>query len=88
MTHVSAGHFSRLNASLKVPLEPTTDTFNVSVPFIVNTQAIHMNQEVIVKTKPIATGKKKEKAPATVSAFDQLAQNDKKKRRTTPAKSG
>ena len=88
VTSVFACSFSPLNESLKVPLAPATDTFTVSMPFIVNTRDIQMNQEVILKANPIATGKKKDKTPPTVSAFDQLAQQDKKKRRTTPARSG
>ena len=85
VTHVSACSFSQLNPSLKVPLEPAASTFGVSVPVIVNTRCIEANTEVILRAnhpQSQTDNKKKDKAPPTAIAFDQLAQQEKKKRKT------
>ena len=78
LTHVMACSFSAVTSSAaKVP--PTTNTFSLSVPFIVNTQAIEMGKEVILKWKP--TDNKRKHAAADTNAFDQIAQRDKRQRR-------
>ena len=84
MTHVCACSFNPLNDALRVPLEPGTDTFVVSVPVIINTQPIQMNTEVILKASQ-SDNQKKHKAPPTATAFDQLAKQEKKKRKPASA---
>ena len=77
-THVMACSFSAVtSAAAEVP--PTTNTFSLSVPFLVNTQAIEVGKEVILKWKP--TDNKKKHGVADTNAFDQILHKDKKQRR-------
>ena len=75
LTHVMTCSFSAVTSSAaKVPL--TTNTFSLPVPLIVNTQAIEIGKDVILKWKP--TENKKRHAAADTNAFDQIAKQDKK----------
>ena len=77
-THVVACPFNAVtSAAATVP--PTTNTFSLSMPFIVNTQAIEAGKEVILKWRP--TDSKRETGAADTNAFDQILQQDKKQRR-------
>ena len=71
LAHVMACSFNAVT-SAAVGVPPTTNTFSLSVPFIVNTQ-VGMGKEVILKWKP--TDNKKRNAAAD-NAFDQIAQQD------------
>ena len=78
LTHVVACSFSAVT-SATAKAAPTTNTFSLSVPFIVNTHAIEAGKEVILKWTP-AFNKRKNGA-ADTTAFDQILQQDKKQRR-------
>ena len=67
--------------SAAAKITPTTNTFSLSVPFIVNTQAIATGQEVILKWKPTDINKRKNVAADTKNAFHQIQKQDKKQRR-------
>jgi hypothetical protein len=80
LAHVVACSFSAVtSAAAKVP--PTTNTFSLSVPFIVNTQAIEMGKEVILKWKPTENKRKIVDGAADTTVFDQLHKQDKRQRK-------
>ena len=83
VTHVTACSFKPLSDSITGKMEPATDTYSVSIPIIVNTKALDANTEVILKHAPRKEEKRK-KEPKLETAFDQLAQQDRKKRKTKP----
>ena len=75
LIHVVACSFRAVtSAAANVP--PATNTFAVSVPFIVNTKTIEMGDEVLLKWKP--TLPKRKTCAADTNAFDQILQQDKK----------
>ena len=77
-SHVAACAFKAVtSAAATVP--PTTNTFSLSVPFIINTQAIEAGKEVILKWRP--TDSQRKTGAADTNAFDQILQQDKKQRR-------
>ena len=77
-THITACSYKAVTSGGAQVL-PITDTFSVSVPFIVNTQAIAMGEEVILKWKP-QESKRKHVAVAP-NAFDQIRQQDRRERK-------
>ena len=66
------------SSAANVPL--ATNTFSLSVPFIVNTQPIQAGKEVILTWTPTAN-KRKESSSTSENAFDQILRKDKKERR-------
>ena len=66
------------SAAATVP--PTTNTFSLSVPFIVNTRAIEVGKEVILEWRPTEDIERKNNDAAGTNAFDQILQQDKKRR--------
>ena len=80
-THVMACDFKAVSTT-GAPVRPTTDTFSLTVPCIVNTVAIEAAEEVILKWKPLENKRKQGAGPTT--AFDQLRQQEKKQRRAKP----
>ena len=77
-THVMACSFQPLSSAVAA-LAPATDTFTVTLPCIVNMQPIVARGEVILKWKPPP---EKRTNPATeTNAFDQIAHNDKRRKR-------
>ena len=87
LAHVMACAFTAVT-SAAAKIIPATNTFSLSVPFIVNTQAIAMGQEVILKWKPTDINKRKVVAADTENAFDQFQQQDKKQRRAKAKSAG
>ena len=83
VTHVMACSFDGTPGDA-APLTPATDTYTVSVPWIVNTKQIRAGEVVIVKGNP-KTLKKKAPPPEerNTTAFDQIAKREKKKARPT-----
>ena len=78
-THVAACSFRAVSSTV-VTVLPATDTFSLSVPFIVNTQPIQAGKEVILTWTPTAN-KRKESSSTSENAFDQILRKDKKERR-------
>ena len=77
LTHVMACSFNAVT-SAAAEVHPTCSTWSLSVPFIVNTQAIEVGKEVILKWKPTDTKRKKDAAGTIV--FDQILQKDRMQR--------
>ena len=77
-THLTACGLLELN-SIVLEVPAITNTYKVSLPFIVNTQPIEAGQEVVLKWSSAA--KKKEKAVKRErTAFDQLKTAQKRSR--------
>ena len=64
------------------PVRPTTDTFSLTVPCIVNAGTISMGEEAESKWKP--SENKRKHGAGTATVFDQLRQEEKKQRRAKP----
>ena len=79
LTHVMACDFNAVTSAADAEVPPATNTFSLSVPSIVNTQAIEMGKEVILKWKP--TDNNMRNAAADTNAFDHIAQQDTRQRR-------
>jgi hypothetical protein len=77
MSHLMACSFDNLPT-----LNPTTDTFSVSLPFIVNTLAISSGSEVIVQRTHNPT-KTPKKAKAEHTFFDDIIASERSKRAKT-----
>ena len=77
-THVAACAFKAvISGAATIP--PITNTFSVSMPFIVNTHAIEAGQEVILQWRPTNTKRKNNDAAGTC-ALDQILQQEKRRR--------
>ena len=77
MSHLMACSFDHLP-----PLDPATDTFSVSLPFIVNTLAISSGNEVIVQRTQNPT-KTPKKAKTEHTFFDDIIASERSKRAKT-----
>ena len=77
LTHVMACSFKPLSSAV-AEIAPSTETFSVSVPCIVNTKPIEAGAEVVLKWRMQQRNVKRQMEPQT--AFDQLSIRAKKAR--------
>ena len=86
-THVTACAFKAvISGAATIP--PITNTFSVSMPFIVNTHAIEAGQEVILQWRRPPSIKRKKGDAASTCALDQILQQDLKRRKAKAAIKG
>ena len=76
LTHVMACSFKPLSSAV-AELTPSTETFSVSVPCIVNTRPIEAGAEVVLKWRLQQRNDKRKNEGSEETAFDQLAHKAK-----------
>ena len=81
-THLTACGLLELN-SIVLEVPAVTNTYKVSLPFIVNTQPIEAGKEVVLKWNT-ATKKKSNKREREQTAFDQIKAAEKRAKTCLP----